>query len=305
MLATLVDEAPEGDEWLHEIKYDGYRLVCHVKDNKAKLYTRNQKNWTDRFAAVAEAAEKIDCDAAVLDGEIVAVDENGISHFQHLQQSLKGKGRRLYYYVFDLLYLDGYDLRKLPLVDRKEKLKDLLDGSDLPTTIRYSDHVTGNGAGFYDEACKKGLEGIISKNGKRPYREKRTKDWLKVKCVMEQEFVIVGFSDPSGSRVGFGALLLGVHEDGELIYSGRVGTGFTDDMLRDMSSKLERIERKTPPVEIPQSGVDVRDVHWVTPKMVAEVAFTEWTADGMLRHPSFKGLREDKPADDIVRERPK
>ncbi len=302
MLATLVDSAPEGGDWLHEIKYDGYRLLCHLNDGNVQLYTRNANNWTDRFPAIAEAAGRIEADSAVLDGEVVALDENGISHFQALQQSLKGKGRKLYYYLFDALYLDGEDLRRKPLSERKERLKALLERSDLSDTIRYSDHVEGQGRAFHKSACERGLEGIISKRASRPYRERRTRDWVKVRCIQEQEFVIVGYTEPKGSRIGFGSLLLGLYEDGELMYRGRAGTGYDDETLRSLSKKLKRLERETPAVTIEQEGIDVRDVHWVEPKLVVEVAFTEWTRDDVLRHPTFRGLREDKPAEEVVRE---
>jgi bifunctional non-homologous end joining protein LigD len=300
-LATLVREAPTGEEWLHEIKFDGYRALGRIERGRARLISRNGKDWTDNFAAVAEAIEKLPVRAALLDGEVVALGPGGRSSFQALQQALKQGGQGLVYYVFDLLHLDGYDLTSMPLAARKEVLATLLSSDG---TVRYSDHVTGNGPEFFAQACEIGVEGVISKRKNAPYRPGRGRDWLKIKCLASQEFVIGGFSEPSGARDGLGALLLGVHEDGELRYAGKVGTGFDTKTLSELRRRLAPLEQERPSFSNPPPGKN-RGVHWVRPQLVAEVDFTEWTDEGLLRHPTFKGLREDKPARDVVRERPK
>lgn len=303
-LATLVDEAPRGEDWIHELKLDGYRVLCEARDGKAHIWTRNGKDWTDRFTPVAEAVAQLPVRAALLDGEVAVLEPDGTTSFQALQNALtESRDRELVYFAFDLLHLDGYDLRGATLLDRKEALAGVLSGNTSPT-IRYSDHVQGSGEAFYQQACRLSLEGIISKRADRPYSSGRGKDWLKVKCLKRQEFVIVGFTDPEGSRTGFGALLLGVHNDGKLVFAGKVGTGFNDQVLRDLRKRLGRIERKTPAFANPPRGAEARRSHWVEPELVAEVAFTEWTREGILRHPAFQGLREDKPAADVVREVP-
>ena len=309
-LATLVSDAPHGDEWIHEIKYDGYRALCHVQKGKAYLITRNGKDWTARFQPVARAAEAaLGSRDAVLDGEVVVLEPGGVSSFQALQNALgEDRGGDLVYYVFDLLYLDGHDVRKAPLLARKEALSSLLGGVDPEGPVRLSDHVQGRGAEFFQQACGFGLEGMISKRADLPYHGGRSKDWVKVKCLKRQEFVIAGFTDPEGSRTGFGALLLGVYEKGDLIYAGKVGTGFNDRTLTDLRRRLGKIERKetpfaSPPRELAREAAR-GTAHWVKPELVGEVAFTEWTRDGILRHPTFQGLREDKKPAEVVRERP-
>lgn len=305
-LATLHGEAPEGDGWLHEIKYDGYRLLVRVEDGTATVLTRRGKDWSDRFPGVAEAAAALPVDAALLDGEAVIVLGDGSTDFQALQEALgkASRGRdRLAFYAFDLLHLDGRDLTAVPLSERKEALRGILE--DAPEPLRYSDHVVGSGPAFFRKACEMALEGIVSKRADARYRPGRGRDWIKVKCQRRQEFVVGGFTEPSGARTGLGALLLGVYRDGTLTYAGKVGTGFTADTLEALRAGLERIERKTSPFgEGTPTGADARGVHWVTPKLVVEVEFTEWTRDGQLRHPSFKGVREDKPPEEITVEMP-
>jgi bifunctional non-homologous end joining protein LigD len=303
-LATLVQAAPEGDEWFHEIKLDGYRVLARVERGRVRLLTRTGQDWTARFPGVAAAAAKLPVDSALLDGEVVVLDARGISHFQSLQEALSLKRTAdLVYFAFDLLHLDGRDLRDAPLSERKALLARLLRGSG--QTIRYSEHVEGQGRSFYDRACRLGLEGIISKQKDAPYRSGRGTVWVKVKCISSQEFVIVGFTEPKGTRAGFGALLLGVYEpDGGLTYVGRVGTGFDDRSLKALHAKLKALEQERTPLRSPPGG-STRDVHWVKPSLVADVAFTNWTRDGLLRHPTFHGLREDKSPRDVVRERTK
>ena len=306
-LATLVTAPPAGDEWLHELKLDGYRILCAVEDGEAQVYTRNAKDWTARFSPIAKAAAALPVSSALLDGEVVVLKPDGTSSFQALQNALtESRDRDLLYYVFDLLYLDGQDLRPAPLTARKEALAGLVSKGfpqDRPV-IRLSDHVQGQGEGFYQQACRHGLEGIVSKRADAPYRSGRGKDWLKVKCLKRQEFIIAGYTDPEGARSGFGALLLAVNDGDDLIFTGRVGTGFDTSTLDSLRERLEKLERKTPPVKNPPRGAQARGVHWVKPELVAEIAFTEWTDDGALRHPTFQGLREDKPAADVVREEP-
>lgn len=306
-LATLVDAVPAGDEWVHEIKYDGYRALCHLKDGEARLITRQGNDWTDRFAPVARAAETLAARQAVLDGEVVVLEANGTSSFQALQNALsEDRGQDLVYFVFDLLYLDGYDLRPAPLAARKEALARLLEGqAGSSGTVRFGDHVEAGGEDFYHQACTFGLEGIVSKRLDLPYRAGRSKDWLKVKCLKRQEFVIVGYTDPEGARAGFGALLLAVHDGKDFVYAGKVGTGYTERTLLDLRRRLDKLTVDKPAFKNPPRGAEARRSHWVKPQLVAEVAFGEWTREGILRHSAFQGLREDKKPADVVRERPK
>src|SRR5690606_34132350 len=295
---------------LHEMKYDGYRLLCTVergedgdREPSVRLVTRGGKDWTDRFPRVARALGALPVSAAVLDGEAVVMDRKGRSDFQALQQAMGSPGSSdLLFFAFDLLHLDGWDLRQAPLTERKGVLERLLE--DAPSVIRYSDHIAGSGPAFHEQACALGLEGIISKRASAPYGGGRTRSWLKVKCLKRQEMVVVGWTEPEGSRTGLGALVLGVHDDtGDLTYAGRVGTGFTERTLRDLRERLDPLARKSPAVTGAPRTARGRRIHWVEPVLVAEVAFTEWTADGAARHPSFQGLREDKAPEEVVRER--
>jgi len=300
-LATLVKEPPAGADWLHEIKFDGYRLIARVEKGRARLLTRSGQDWTDRFATIAAAIERLPVRDAVFDGEVVVPGRDGVSSFQALQNALgNGGGHSLVYYVFDLLHLEGRDLTGETLIRRKTLLEPLVrDGG---SEVRFSDHQEGRGADFFQAACRRGLEGIVSKRRDSTYQSTRTLDWVKTKCVRRQECVIAGFTEPEGRRRGIGALLLGIHDDaGKLVYCGKVGTGFSDATLADLHRRLSPLERDTAPFAVrPKVG---GRPHWVEPKLVAEVAFTEWTGDGRLRHPSFQGLREDKPARTVKRER--
>jgi bifunctional non-homologous end joining protein LigD len=304
-LATLVDRAPAGEDWLHEIKLDGYRVLARIERGRARLLTRNAKDWSARFPEIAAAAARLKVDRALLDGEIVALDAHGVSRFEKLQEALsRGRSEHLVYFIFDVLHLDGRDLRSVPQIERKALLARFLGSARPP--IRYSEHVEGKGGAFFERACKLGLEGIVSKQNNAPYRSGRGSAWVKVKCVSSQEFVIAGYTDPKGTRASFGALLLGVHDKaGGLTYAGRVGTGFDQRLLKGLLTKLKALEQSESPFSKLPASAGTRDVHWVKPSLVADVAFTNWTRDGILRHPTFHGLREDKPAGEVVREEPK
>ncbi|MEI9948747.1 MAG: DNA ligase D [Pseudomonadota bacterium] len=306
-LATLVSKTPDGDDFIHEVKFDGYRVIARVDAGRVRLLTRGGEDWTARMPSLQAALARLKTKSAIFDGEFVALDEHGVTDFQLLQNAFGGKSQApLAYYAFDLLYLDGVDLRPLPLLERKAKLQALL--GRLPkseTTLRYSDHTQGNGARFFAEAAKLGLEGVVSKRANSPYRSGRGQDWQKSKSLARQEFVIVGFTEPGGGRSHLGALLLGVRRAGQVVYSGRVGTGFNEPSLKDLHARLAPLEIDEPSLENAPRGAEVRGVHWVEPKLVAEVAYTAITHDGLLRHPTFKGLREDKPARDVVLEQPR
>ncbi|MHB1017101.1 MAG: DNA ligase D [Coriobacteriia bacterium] len=303
-LATLTDHAPAGDEWLHEIKLDGYRAMLEFRNGHARFITRGGHDWSDRFAGLVQAAQALSVRDAVLDGEVCVVNAEGKTSFSALQRALSSRSSEpLVYFAFDLIALDGHDLRHEPLVDRKAALASLLGALPPGSSIRYLDHVAGQGESFHAQTCDFALEGSISKRADGPYRSGRTRDWLKVKCLARQEFVVAGWTDGTGSREGFGALVLGVHDsDGRLIHAGRVGTGFTEEDLRTVRVRLDALAAGESPFAEPPGGASVRGVHWVRPELVTEVAFTEWTPDGVLRQPVFLGLREDKPAALVVRE---
>jgi len=301
-LATAVTDPPRGDEWLHEMKFDGYRILARLDKGRVKLVSRNGKDWTDRFPTITDAVAGLGAERAVLDGEVAVLLPDGRTSFQALQNYMGGAaGGQLVYYAFDLLYLDGYDLSGAALEPRKAALQRLVTG--VSDRIRYSDHVVGQGEKVFANACGMGMEGIVSKRRDMSYTPGRTRGWLKVKCHLEQEVVIGGFTEPEGSRSGLGALLVGVYDgEGRLVYAGKVGTGFTEKVLQDLRRKLEAREQKTAPFT---AGAALpRNAHWVKPDLVAQVALTEWTSDGHLRHPTFRGLREDKPATQVVRESP-
>lgn len=305
-LATLVKTVPTGDEWLHEMKFDGYRILAVIKNGSVRLITRREQDWTARFPRIAEAVSTLPLKEALLDGELVVLRPDGVSDFQLMQNVLKSGSRaNLVYYLFDLPHCEGYDLRRTPLLERKEFLARILRNQPSQGPIRYSDHIAGEGATVYQHACRFALEGIISKRSDSPYESGRTHTWVKVKCLKRQEFVVGGYTDPTGSRPLFGALLLGYHdEQGRLRYCGKVGTGFNTKSIREIHKLLKAIEADRTPFANPPRGAQARGVHWVRPELVAEVEFTEWTDDGHLRHPSFQGLREDKTPREVVREEP-
>jgi len=307
-LATLVDAPPTGKDWIHEVKFDGYRMLVALEAGAARLISRNDREWTHRFKTIAQAAERVPVDAAVIDGEAVALNSHGRSDFQALQNSLSGGDKaNIAYYAFDLPYVAGYDLRGVPLLERKRLLKALLAAAEFDdtTVMRYSDHIVGEGGAVAQNACRLGLEGIISKLARSLYRPRRTTDWVKVKCSLRQEFVIGGFTEPRRSRPDLGALLLGHYERGKLRYAGKVGTGFSESALGDLRKRLDALAVKTSPFFDPPTGAEAVGVHWAKPTLVGEVRFTGWTSDGLLRHPAFEGLRIDKAAGEVVREAPK
>lgn len=303
-LATLVKEPPSGDEWLHELKFDGYRMLCRIDRGRVTFWSRNGKDWTEKFLNVVEAAKSLQVTSAILDGEIVIVDAQGRSSFQKLQRAMgKATTSGFAYEVFDLIYLDGFNLTRTPLKDRKALLRDLL-GSSARGVFRYSEHFQGNGDRFFKHACEYGIEGIVSKLANSTYESTRNRNWLKVKCSKQQEFVIAGYTPSAKGLPGFGSLVLGVYEKRKLVYAGRVGTGFTFKQRSDLKKQLDKLARKNSPFAVTPKDPGLRQTHWTEPKMIAEVAFMEWTSDGSIRHPSFQGLREDKNPKEVVREQP-
>ena len=303
-LATLVKTAPDDDGWIEEVKFDGYRMLCRIDQGQARLHSRNNKDWTGNFPSIADAAARLPVKNAWLDGEVVQMDERGRSRFQNLQNALSlNEESALLYYVFDIAYLNGCDLRNVRLMERKRLLEKVM--ASPPGPLRLSFYQRGKGPAFFRETCKLGLEGMIAKAVASKYAGNRSRAWLKIKCGMRQEMVIGGYTDPEGSRQGFGALLLGIYENGQLRYSGKVGTGFNDVLLVKMRKQLDQLKLDKPAFSNPPRGAQASRSHWVKPLLVAEIAFTEWTHDGTLRHPSFQGLREDKKATEVVRELPK
>jgi bifunctional non-homologous end joining protein LigD len=299
--ATLVDHVPSGNGWLHEMKYDGYRCLLAVGGGKATVFTRTGLDWTEKFSEIAEAALASDLPPALIDGEIVKLDAKGKPDFSSLQAALSDGRQGFVLFAFDLLSLDGKDLTGLPNIARKEKLAALLQSVEPP--IVYAEHVLGSGDELFQAMCGAGQEGIIAKKADAPYRGDRTKTWLKVKCTRRQEFVILGWLPSSTSGRSLRSLFIGTRENGELRYAGKVGTGFNAANADDLMARMARIERKSPAVDIPRAIA--RGGRWVTPKLVAEVAFAEFTADDVVRHASFLGLREDKEAKDVTVEKPK
>jgi bifunctional non-homologous end joining protein LigD len=299
--ATLVDTVPSGAGWLHEMKYDGYRCLLALAGGEARIYTRTGLDWTDKFPEIAEAAQGIQCDSALLDGEIVALDDKGNTGFSALQQAISEGGRGLSLFLFDALEIDGEKLEALPNLERKQRLAALV-GEGRPPFILYADHIIGKGEQLLDAMCQAGQEGIIAKKADAPYRHARTKTWLKIKCTRRQEFVIVGWSESDKKGRGFRALLLGLNEDGKLRYAGKVGTGFSMAVQNDLRARLDKLAAAKPAAPVPRA--EARGAHWVKPELVAEIAFAEFTGDNVVRHASFLGLRGDKKAQEVVAEMP-
>jgi bifunctional non-homologous end joining protein LigD len=304
-LATLVSKPSQGEQWLHEIKFDGYRVAARIVSGNVRMLTRHGLDWTAKFTPIADAIAGLKVRSAYIDGEVAVVDSGDVTDFAGLREALsEGKVNRLAYYAFDLLHLNGKDWRPLPLVDRKIALRHLLSRAGVDPWVQYSAHVTGQGSGFFKEACRAELEGIVSKRADSPYRSGRGGDWLKTKCVQRQEFVIGGWRPSAAPGREFGSILVGYYDHGQLRYAGKVGTGFPPAEGRNMVARLRKHERRQSPFDEPVPRPDAREARWVDPVNVAEVEFTAWTRDGRVRHPSFKGFREDKNPREVKRERP-
>jgi bifunctional non-homologous end joining protein LigD len=301
-LATLVEAVPQGRDWQHEVKYDGYRLQAIIRNRRCQLLTRRGLDWTSRFHPLADLCAALPVSSAAMDGELVVRNEAGITSFQHLQQELDaGHSLELGFVVFDLLELDGVRWASRPLRERRAALRKLLGRRR--GRIRLSEVLRGTPDQLLRDSCRAGYEGVISKRLAAPYRSGRGTDWLKTKCGRRQEFVVLGFTPPSGSREGLGSLLLGVREDDGWEYAGRVGTGFDDATLRRLRARLLRAKRQRTVLPAVPAGLPA-GVQWVRPELVVEVAFTEWTTAGRLRHPVFLGVRTDKPPLEVRRELP-
>ncbi len=303
MLATLTSERFSRSGWIFECKFDGERCLTFKQGGTVRLLSRNNKGLNGNYPELADALKRQSQHDLVADGEVVAF-EGDVTSFARLQgrmqerhpQETRRNAVEVYYYLFDLIYLDGYDISDLELVQRKELLRQAIEFKD---PIRFTTHIDTQGEAYYREACHKGWEGVIAKWAGSPYVHKRSRDWLKFKCISEQEMVIGGYTDPEGERIGFGALLLGYYKAGKLIYAGKVGTGFNDETLHRLGQKLAGLEQNRAPFagEVREKGS-----HWVKPELVAQVGFSQWTQYGKLRHPRFLGLRQDKNPREVVRE---
>src|SRR6266853_2657633 len=301
MLATLVDDPFSNPEWIFETKWDGFRAVCFIQNGGARFVSRNQLDMTHQYPELVDVGKQVDAKEAILDGEIVALDKEGMPRFQLLQprvgrksgiEALRGSGH-IVYFVFDLLFVDGYDLTSCPLVERKEVLEEILKPANF---IKLSEHVVGDGEPFFKQIEKFHLEGMIAKRAASPYVQKRTRDWLKVKTIQRSEVVIGGYTEPRGSRANFGALVVGLYRGDDLRYVAHVGGGFNQRTLAEIYKIMQPLKTKASPfVDAPKTN---EPVQWIKPKLVAEVKFSEWTADRRLRHPVYVGLREDKRPED-------
>lgn len=305
--AILVAEPPTGPRWVHELKLDGYRMGLFItrpgKRRQVSIVSRNGNDWTDTYPEVVDAALALPCETATLDGEVVILNDRGLSDFQALQ-NVGSHRRGLRYFAFDLLMINGENLTAMALEDRKRRLEMLIGESD--GAIRYTPHFLAEGAEVLKQACRLGAEGIVSKCRDTPYRSgQRSYDWQKSKCTKRQDFVVGGFTEPERSRTGIGALLLGYYEKGTLRFAGKVGTGkgWTDAFGRAMRTQLERVQVSASPFSPAPPRSLSKNAHWVQPLLVAEVQFTEWTDQGWIRHPSLQGFRSDKLATDVTRER--
>jgi len=303
-LATLVDRAPEGD-WLYEIKFDGYRMLARIRDGEVRLFTRNGHDWTERLPRQAKALQALKLKDSWLDGEMVSLNGDGLPDFQALQNAFDvGRSLDIVYYLFDAPFLNGADHREAPVEQRRAALKAALSGSR-SKLLRFSEAFAANQRDIFESACDLALEGVIGKRAGSLYSSSRNADWIKLKCRLRQEFVIVGYTRPQGSRSGFGALLLAVNDDSGLVYAGRVGTGFDQAALKTIYAQLTPLERKASALEKPLTSAQARGVHWVEPTLVGEVQFAEWTREGVVRQAAFVGMRSDKPAAQIIHEQPR
>ncbi|HWH85923.1 MAG TPA: DNA ligase D [Pseudomonas sp.] len=305
-LATLVDSAPEG-EWSYEIKFDGYRIMARIDHDEVQLFTRNGHDWTHKLPQQAKALAALGLESAWLDGEMVVANEQGVPDFQALQNAFEaGRSGNIVYYLFDVPYLNGVDLRDVPVEERRAALSTIL-GTQKDPTLRFSEAFAETPEALLNSACQMQMEGLIGKRLGSPYVSRRSGDWIKLKCKHRQEFIVVGYTEPKGARSAFGALLLGLHDrdSGELRYAGKVGTGFNETTLKSILARLKPLQTKSAAVVNPPSGFEAKGVHWLKPKLLAEVAFAEMTKDGSVRHAVFHGMRDDKPAEDITEERAK
>ena len=304
-LASPCDKPPSGPKWIHEIKHDGYRIQARINGRETRLFTRKALDWTARFRSIADALAGLGLGSALIDGEIVVEDEKGISSLNNLQADLKaGRRERFRYYVFDLLYCEGYDLTKATLVDRKRLLQDIVAGLEAISPIRFSEHLEADGPTMLEHSCRFGLEGIISKRRDLPYRPGRGEHWFKAKCQQSQEFVILGYVASTAASRTVGALALGYYADGQLVYAGRVGTGWSAELAASLYAELDKIKTTKPALRnaLP-AGAD-KGLVWTEPRLVCAVEYRDWTHDGLIRQSSFKGLREDKPVQEISLESP-
>ena len=310
-LCQPVETAPSGPQWIHEIKLDGFRMSARIDDGRVQLLTRTGLDWSDKYPGVLAALAKVAAETAYLDGELCGLGDDGLPSFSQTQTASDGqRGVSLVYYAFDLLHLDGHDTAGLPLIERKTLLQPLVDG--IPS-LQFNDHETGDGELIRRHACQLGFEGVVSKTIDAPYAPGNRGLWRKSKCLNRQEFVVVGWTDPEGTRPHLGALLLGYYtDDGKLIYAGRVGTGMPDKVLADLRRRLEPLARASSPLSAPPprktrfgSPLVLSRVHWVEPQFVAEISYLTWTGDGLLRHTVYIGLRSDKPAREVRREAPR
>src|SRR6201993_3126910 len=309
-LSKLVNEAPAGPDWLHEIKFDGYRMHARLDAGRVQILTRRGNNWTDKYPAIAKAIAGLRAHNAYVDGEHCGVLPDGRTAFNLIQNATDTGEGSLVFFLFDLLHLDGENLMALPLVERKTRLASLLNGA--PDSLRYNDHQIDHGPAFHRLACERGLEGIVSKRTNGRYEPDR-RTWLKIKCLNREEFVVVGWSDPEGSRHLIGSLLLGYYTpDGKLIYEGRAGTGMPEAELERLWQRLQPLMVDKMPLTVPPprgsrfgSPLVLSRVHWVRPELVTEVKFLTWTDDNLLRQVVYEGLREDKPAREVRREVPR
>ncbi len=303
MLAKLTHKYFSDKNWIYERKLDGERILVFCSNKKINLMTRNKKPAGKQYPEIIKAFEKYNRDDFIADGEIVAFDGSVTSfamlqNRMHLQneKEIKNSKTKVYLYLFDLVYFSEYDISFLPLMSRKKILRSAFSFKD---PLRHTTYRKENGEDYLKEACSKGWEGLIAKDGGAGYKHSRSSDWLKFKCAKQQEFVIGGYTDPQGTRKGFGALLIGFYKNGKFLYAGKVGTGYDDETLQRISEKLRKLERKTSPYD---EKVKEKNVHWVSPELVGQVGFTEWTSGHKLRHPRFMGLRRDKQPKDVIRE---
>ena len=305
MLATLTHDVFSDDQWIYERKFDGERCIIYKQGKNIRLATRNKKEIGHRYPEIRNAISDVRCKNIIIDGEIVAFDGKVTSFSKlqkrmhlHKEEEIRASGIKVYYYIFDIMYAQDFELTQLPLRERKKILNNIIDFKD---PLRYSIYRNKEGSKFFDEACQRDWEGIIAKRADSGYIQSRSRKWLKFKCSKSQEFLIIGYTDPKGHRIGFGALLIGYYAGDKLKYAGKVGTGFDESLLRSLYDRLKELEKEGRTID--SKEISGKNIHWVKPELVCQVGFTEWTDDGKLRHPRFKGLREDKEPREVVDER--